>query len=49
MLPDRRTDMKKVIVVFRNFVTARGNEVTFEQNVSDRDVVMTNCIVLRER
>jgi len=49
MRTDRRTDMTKVIVAFRNFATASENEVTFEQNVSDRDAVMTNCIVPRER
>jgi len=37
------------IVAFRNFATASENEVTFEQNMSDRDAVMTNCIVPRER
>jgi len=44
-----RTDMTNVTVAFRNFATAPENEVTFEQNVSDRDAVMTNCIVPRER
>ena len=49
MRTDRRTDMTNVIVAFRNFATAPENEVTFVHNVSDRDALMTNCIVPRER
>jgi len=49
MRTEGRTDMTNVTVAFRNFATAPENEVTFEQNVSDRDAVMTNCIVPRER
>ena len=46
---DRRTGMTNVRVAFRNFTQSPENEVTFEQNVSDREALMTNCIVYRER